>query len=234
LTGDWNIDRGAFFGQVLDPQRVNVEPFEAVPETDGKRWAVWLGADHGSSAPSVFVLLCESPGAQIGEVYFPRGSIIALDDCSHHDPDDYGVGLGWTARRMGEHVVDWLEKGWKLKPSEAKTYVEAAVYASHGHTGTIAQEYEIAGLRVYESKKGRRAEVLQQLSRLFEDAGKLDRPGLYLSSECDYLWHTLPDLQRDPNKPEDTDARGIDHRCDARMYGVNRVKHTVTIEPLRL
>lgn len=234
LTGDFNIDRGAYFGKVLDAKRVTVGPFGTVPETDGERWETWIGMDHGSSSPSVAVLLCESPGAKIGDVYFPRGSIIALGDCAHHDRDDYGAGLGWTARRMGEHVVDWLEKRWELKPREAKTCIDAAVYASHGHSGTIAQEYEVAGLCVYESKKGRRAEVLQRLSRLFEDAGKLDRPGLFLSSECDYLWHTLPDLQRDPNKPEDTDARGIDHGCDVLMYGVNRVKHTVTIVPLRL
>lgn len=222
LTGDFNINRGAYFGQVLDPKRVTVGPFKTVPETHGKRWPTWIGMDHGTKKPAVAVLLCESPGDKIDNVYYPRGSIVALGDCSHHDHDDYGEGLEWTAQRMGEHVVEWLANRWNLKAREAPTYIDAAVYANHGHKGTIAEEYQGAGLSIVASLKGRRAEVLQLLSRLFEDARSLDQPGLCLSTDCDYLWNTLPELQRDPNKPEDTDMHGIDHGCDALMYGVNR------------
>ena len=40
---------------------------------------------------------------------------------------------------------------------------------------------------------------------MLQDAGKPDRPGLYVSRLCEYWWHTIPVLPRDPRKPDDVD-----------------------------
>lgn len=66
------------------------------------------------------------------------------------------------------------------------------------------------------------------------DAGKLDKPGLYLSRGCTYAWDTLPYLARDQKRVEDLDSTGPDHCADALRYGVLRRNTTVTIEPLRM
>lgn len=56
------------------------------------------------------------------------------------------------------------------------------------------------------------------MRRLLNDAGKPDRPGLYVSRRCTYFWATVPYLARDPRRPDDVDTRGPDHAADAVRY----------------
>lgn len=58
---------------------------------------------------------------------------------------------------------------------------------------------------------------------MLADAGKLDRPGLYVSRTCRYFWLTAPYAGRDLKRPEDVDSSGADHALDAIRYGIQRV-----------
>ena len=60
------------------------------------------------------------------------------------------------------------------------------------------------------------------MRRLLQDAGKPDRPGLYVSRLCSYFCDTVPILPRDPRKSDDVDSRAADHAADACRYALNR------------
>src|SRR6185437_16642817 len=109
LEGDWAVNRGAYFAAVLEEARVAVGPFDKVPVWYGEPWYTYLAHDFGSSAPSVTYLLAESPGAKIGEQYFPKGSIVALDEYAVYRRDALNTGLGWTASKTAEALLEFCE-----------------------------------------------------------------------------------------------------------------------------
>jgi len=61
----------------------------------------------------------------------------------------------------------------------------------------------------------------QKMKRLLQDAGKPDKPGLYISRACSYWWATVPYLARDTKRVEDVDSSGPDHGADASRYGLS-------------
>lgn len=61
--------------------------------------------------------------------------------------------------------------------------------------------------------------------RLLADAGKPDKPSLYISRACVYFWSTVPYLARDVKRVEDVDSSGADHAVDAVRYGCLRQRH---------
>jgi hypothetical protein len=71
------------------------------------------------------------------------------------------------------------------------------------------------------------------LQNVTEDNGQ---PGLLVSEQCQYLWQTLPHLQRDPRRLEDLDTKGPDHGADALRYFINsepRVMRVIPTHPAR-
>jgi hypothetical protein len=60
------------------------------------------------------------------------------------------------------------------------------------------------------------------MRRLLADAGKPDKPGLYVSRGCAYFWASVPYLARDQKRVEDVDSSGPDHAADAVRYGCLR------------
>ena len=58
------------------------------------------------------------------------------------------------------------------------------------------------------------------MTRLLSDAGKPDKPGLYISRACEYFWSTVPFLARDSKHIEDVDSSACDHAADACRYGL--------------
>ena len=63
------------------------------------------------------------------------------------------------------------------------------------------------------------------MRRYLADAGKPDKPGLYISRACEYFWSTVPYLARDVRRVEDVDSSGVDHGADAVRYGCLRLRH---------
>lgn len=72
----------------------------------------------------------------------------------------------------------------------------------------------------YPAKKGDRISGWQRMRRMLADAGKVDRPGLYVSRSCEYFWATVPYLARDQRRVEDVDSSGPDHAADSTRYGL--------------
>jgi len=82
---------------------------------------------------------------------------------------------------------------------------------------------------VQRARKGDRVGGWQQMRTMLADAGKPDRPGLYVSRRCRYWWETVPVLARDPKRIEDVDSRGPDHAADACRYAVVGQRPPVTV-----
>lgn len=240
LEGDWAVARGAYFASVLEESRVAVGPFTRLPTSReiprGKvyaelvPWAHWIAHDFGSTAPSCTFLMCESPGAEFEGRFYPRGSIIILDEYAVFRRDSLNLGLGWTAAVTAEAIAEWC-KGWGVR---ARGVGDDAMFARTGHDSSIADEFRHRGVDLQPAQKGDRITGWQRMRRMLADAGKPDVPGLYVSRSCEYFWATVPYLARDQKRIEDVDSSGPDHAADACRYGLLRRNFDATVEPLRL
>lgn len=243
LEGDWSVARGAYFADVLDEQHNAVGPFRVgeLPTSPTERfngitrryeersWDTWLAHDFGSSAPSVTFLMMQSPGAEWGGQYYPRDSVIILDELAAYRRDNLALGLGWTATITAEAIIE-LAKAWRVKPEGV---ADDACFARTGHdSGSLADEFSRKGVTFLPARKGDRIQGWQRMKRLLADAGKPDVPGLYVSRSCEYFWATVPYLARDQKRVEDLDSSGPDHAADACRYGLLRQKITWSLEPL--
>ncbi|HXR91082.1 MAG TPA: phage terminase large subunit [Steroidobacteraceae bacterium] len=216
--GSFLAKTGAFFGLVLDEHRSAVGPFpdHEMPVTLGERWMHWLAHDYGSSAPSVTLLLARSPGAEYCGKFYPRGSVVVLDEFATYQPDDLNEGIRLSVPALAERIKERLCTPWKIS---AQGVADDAIFSETGKF-CIANEFASAGVSFYRARKGGRVAGWQRVCRMLEDAGKPDRPGLYISRDCSYGWSTLPFLPRDKSKLEDVDSRGPDHFADSLRYGL--------------
>ncbi len=234
LDGDWTVIRGAFFASVMDEHRNMIEPWTEIPKTRGvlrsteflthgdvisrDPWRVYLAHDFGVSAPSVTYLVGESPGANGPDGrFYPRGSIILIDEFASALPDDPSRGLGLTVPELAAYIVDMCAR-WGIRPEGV---ADDAIFNKTGsQSGSIADEFLRAGVRFKRANKGSRSAGWEKMRRLLADAGKPDVPGLYISRHCRYFWQTVPSLPRDPRRVEDVDTGAIDHAADACRYAL--------------
>jgi len=240
LEGDWTVARGAYFATVLEESRNAVGPFKSIPESDqykpgdirrGEKWLTWIAHDFGSAAPSVTYLVGESPGAKVDGVFYPRDSLVLIDELAVVRRDNLNLGLNWNAATTAEAIVEFCEK-WKVRP---RGVADDAIFSRTGSSaGSISDEFSRKGVYFQPAKKADRITGWQKMKRLLADAGKPDVPGLYVSRECEYFWSTVPYLARDQKRVEDVDSSGPDHGADAARYGILRRNPNASFEPLRL
>ena len=235
LNGDWSIIRGAYFSGVIDETSCRVEPWPSLPGAEGPgprrmgyrlndglgdRWRYFLAHDFGSAAPSVTYLCGESPGAEGPDGWFyPRGSIVLIDEDAVVHPDDDNAGLNLTVPDQADRIKSMCAR-WG---APAQGVADDAIFNRTGsEAGSIADEFRRARVRFARAKKGARIGGWQKMRRMLADAGKPDVPGLYVSRKCSYWWATVPALPRDPRNPEDVDSSAPDHAADACRYALTR------------
>lgn len=227
LTGDWAVNRGAYFASVLDEARNAVDPWTEIPDD----WDTWLAHDFGSAAPSVTYICARSPGTEHEGRFYPRDSIVLVDELAAVRRDNLNMGLGWTAAVTAEAIKEMCAK-WDVKP---RGVADDACFAKSGYSsGSIADEFMRAGVRFAPARKADRITGWQLMRRLLADAGKPDKPGLYVSRACEYWWATTPYLARDQKRVEDVDSAAPDHAADACRYGLLRMRRTAKVDPLVL
>lgn len=222
IDGDWAVNRGAYFASVLDEGRNAVEPWGAIPEHYGQPWETYLAHDFGSSAPSATYIIAKSPGATHNGIFYPRDSLVLVDELATSKRDRPNEGLGWTVPILSEEILVMCKR-WGIRPSGV---ADDAIFAKSGHgAGSIADEFMRGGVRFIPAQKADRLTGWNIMRRMLADAGKPDTPGLYVSRLCSYFWETVPYLGRDPKRIEDVDSSGPDHAADAVRYGCLRQKH---------
>jgi len=227
LTGDWTCNRGAYFASVLDEGRNAVAHGDNLPEGG----ATWLAHDFGSAAPSVTYLIAQSPGDLHEGVFYPRDSVVLVDELAAVRRDNLNMGLNWTAATTAEAIIEMCRK-WTVKP---RGVADDACFAQSGYSsGSIAEEFSRKGVYFQPAKKASRIAGWQFMRRMLADAGKIDTPGLYVSRGCSYFWDTLPYLARDQKRTEDLDSTGPDHGADACRYGLMRLMRHASISALKM
>lgn len=237
VEGDWLVARGAYFGSCIEESRVMVDAWNSLPQRSRNsqlekhgpgltdRWQTFLAHDYGSAAPSVTYVCAESPGKHGPDgKFYPRGSIILLDELATVDPDDPNQGLGYSVPVLADAIREMCAR-WNIPP---KGYADDAIFFNHGSgSGSIADEFRKAHVHFIRARKGSRIAGWQTMRRMLADAGSADRPGLYVSRACTYWWETVPFLARDPRRIEDLDSRGPDHAADASRYALTRTNPVV-------
>lgn len=232
VDGDWAIARGAYFASVIDEKRNAIDPWPAIPKLPyrgygegGGHWPTYLAHDFGSSAPSVTYVMVKSPGGEGPDgKFYPRDSLIVVDELATCKRDRPGEGLGWTVPILAEEIVAMCKR-WGIRPEGV---ADDAIFAKSGHgSGSIADEFTRCGVRFRPAKKADRLTGWNIMRRLLADAGKPDVPGLYVSRACEYFWSTVPYLARDQKRVEDVDSSGPDHGADAIRYGCLRQTNTL-------
>jgi len=224
LDGDWGVVRGAYFGPVLSEKRNSIDPWPKLPDWPARSF--FLAHDYGSSAPSVTYLCAESPGAYgPDDRFYPRGSLILVDELATNISGQPSQGLGWTVDKLADAIKAMCSKWGIKRPSGC---ADDACFSQHGHSaGSIADEFKRYGVRFYPAKKGGRLPGWEIVRRLLSDAGKPDKPGLYVSRHCAYFWETVPVLGRDPRRVEDVDSKQPVHAADAVRYACMRQRNDI-------
>jgi len=226
LSGDWAIARGAYFASVLEEKRNASDPWKEIPYG----WETYLAHDFGSSAPSATYIVAKSPGGLGGNgEFFPRDSLVLIDELATSRPSDPTKGLGWTVPTLAGEIVTMC-KAWKIRPEGV---ADDAIFARMGSgEGAISDEFRRAGVYFFPAKKADRLTGWNIMRRMLADAGKPDVPGLYITRNCRYFWQTVPSLARDPRRVEDLDSSGPDHAADAVRYACLRQKRVAIVTPL--
>lgn len=223
LSGDWAVNRGAYFAGCLDEKRNRVGEWQRIP--DG--WGTYLAHDFGSSAPSVTYIVARSPGDEVGGVWYPRNSLVLVDELATNKPGNLNVGLGWTVPVLADAIRDMCRR-WDVY---ATGVADDAIFAKGGHSaGSIADEFTRERVHFQPAKKADRITGWNTMKRLLQHAGAPDRAGLYVSTRCRYWWDTVPALPRDPKRIEDVDSSGPDHGADACRYGCFRQAPALTMK----
>jgi hypothetical protein len=228
VEGDWAVARGAYFASVLDEGRNAVQPWQGLPRTRwGDPWETYLAHDFGSSAPSVTYVVTVSPGDHGPDGrFYPRGSLVLVDELATNKPDRLNEGMGWTVPILAEEILALCQR-WRIAPEGV---ADDAIFAKTGHSaGSIADEFRRLGVNFHPAKKADRLTGWNIMRRLLADAGQPDKPGLYVSRACTYFWETVPFLPRDVKRVEDVDSHGADHAADAVRYGCLRLRNGVEL-----
>jgi hypothetical protein len=124
-----------------------------------------------TAAPTVALLLAESPGGTLGAQYFPTGSVITLDEVTTARPDDPNRGSGATVAAVADAILTELCRKWGVRVVGC---LDDACVAGHSHATTIADEYASAGLALSPARKADRLSGWTRLRRYMADAGTAD------------------------------------------------------------
>ena len=221
LDGSFAAMKGGYFSSVIDESRNAFDPWPRMPPPrywGGGEWETFIAMDWGSSHPACVYVCAESPGAEAFGRFYPRDSLILVDELATNAPDSLTEGMGYTTVALAEQIVEMCER-WKIRPQGC---ADDACFAKTGAAaGSIGDEFRKKGVYLYPARKGSRIDGWQVMRKLLQAAGT-DAPGLYVSRSCSYWWSTVPFLPRDPRRPEDVDSRGPDHAADATRYACLR------------
>jgi hypothetical protein len=214
LEGDWNVFKGARFGNFRTDLHV-VAP-EDLPIPGGAGITRARGIDWGSEQPFVCLWgarLADDLVVVYREVYGPGLSSAEQAALIRASETDEEAGPG----RPIPAALD--PQCWASSPDDPSP---PRMRGGVGHArelpprGSIAWHYQRAGLPVRRADNRRVEGAAAVADRLKPRPDGTVRLKIY--STCTELIRTLPALQRDPRRPEDVLKCSIDHWYDALRY----------------
>ena len=198
--GDWEIAAGQFLDNFRYEEHV-IEPFPTPPE-----WHYFMGMDYGYKHPTVFLLL-----AQDGD-----DNIYVIDE---------HVQAGWLPQQHADAVKALVERNGASSETLWYVYAGPDVFARKSEF-TIADHYEDLGVPLHKADTDR-VQGAHEIRNRLGNAEIGIPPSLFIFNRCRRLIECLPNLQNDPNNPEDVlkvnvneEGIGGDDTYDALRYAV--------------
>ena len=246
IDGHWDVIRGgAFFAGCLDekrvmfpawriPEGVTVKRFlkpESHPvgddiflaEPDLEPWRFWLAMDWGFSSPCIVYICGRSPGQTVAGRYYPRKSVLLLDEVSTAWPDQLHQGMEMPVADVAVLIKHMCNR-YGVAPHGV---ADDAAGIRNQDGVSVVDSFADNGVYFREAGKGSRIGGWTFMRELLNNAGKVDRAGLYVSDACRNFWNTVPFLARSMRNPEDCDG-ALDHAADAARYGCIQKSNGVT------
>lgn len=216
LDGNWDIVPGAYFEDILDPDRHRIARF--MPPSDWKRWRA---LDWGFSSPfSVGWYAMDFDGV----IYRYR----ELYGCKPNQPNK-GIRLpaDELARRIVRIEKQERDAGFSFDKNPAGTDIWASSQLRQAE-----KELTIARIMANEGAKWVPANTTQgsrivgwqtMVSAFYSDS-------FYVTENCSDWWRTVPVLMPDEDNPEDVDTEQEDHAGDETRYSI-RSRRAAPAEP---
>jgi hypothetical protein len=108
---------------------------------------------------------------------------------------------------------------------EPEGVADDAIFARTGASaGSIADEFQYAGVHFQRCGKADRISGWQTVKRSLANAGKPDMAGLFISRAYTAFWATVPYLARDERRSEDVDTHG-NHDGDQRLGAAHQQRY---------
>jgi len=214
LSGSWVLGDDLALPE-FDVEHHVLEPFE-IP----KEWKIRRGYDYGFSAPYACLWVAISNGEEVNGKYFPRGSLIFINEI--YGVDKYGNGLKENVSKTA----------LKIKRKEVAQGIEDRVVAGPADNSIFSREQGPAiadtmaelGVDFVRSDKspGSRLNGLAIINQYLKaaKAARPERPGMWFFNSCVHTIQELQDLQLDAKTLEDVDTTQDDHAYDVVRYHV--------------
>lgn len=145
----------------------------------------------------------------------------------------------WLPERHAPAIRSMLGRHGLEIRSLARFVARADVFGKQSDGSSVASQYARLGIRLTAANMER----VQRWSEILRRLGDVDagiRPSLFIHERCARLIECLPNLQHDPNRPEDVlkvdcddDGNGGDDAADAFRYLVQSTGRTVRQVKLR-
>ena len=222
--GDWDIIAGGFFESAWDITWNVLDDFEP-PE----HWMFRRGFDWGYTRPSSLGIWAISPGEVVGDRYFPKNSLVRVDEWYPVKRDRYGAsipndGQMFSNFEQGRAIAEvWPSKKYFADQADPSIFTEQGGDSIYDQIRRGSQSMGV-DLNFYAADNARHPGWQKMLEMM--KAAHSERPeqaGLYVSSQCKDFLRTVPVLMRDSKDPDDVDTEQEDHIGDETRYVVQSV-----------
>lgn len=227
LHAIWAAPPTAFFGEV-DWSAVTIPNIE--PPSKGR---IRISLDWGQTDPNAVVYCYPAKNEDValpdGRVlHLRKGDVVVLDEL--YTATKPGVGIRLAPYELADRIKAVVEKhGWDPRILRASGNVADTQIFDPGRNdarASTADDLEKSGLVFEPADKARKLGAVQMLKMLMAakppENGVREQPALYICEGCTNLLRSLPNLQRDPDDPDDVDSSGDDHLYDSLRYFLRR------------
>lgn len=221
LEGDWEILSSGGIADLWRAKYHVIQPFK-IPHT----WRIDRGYDYGSSSPAAGVWFAESDGSEFvdakgHECWVPAGTLFIIGEV--YLANKRLEGLRLTADEQGRRLKQYeLDEGLvgRVRPGPA----DNAIFSSEPGHKSVADEMAVHSMTFNRSNKrpGSRVTGLQLLRTRLKNATQrpMERPGLFVFSNCHHTIRTMPNLENDDKNMEDIGTDQEDHIYDVVRYRI--------------
>jgi hypothetical protein len=235
LSGSWDITSGGMFDDVWSASHHIIPPFN--PTLIPREWRIDRAYDHGSSSPFSVGWYAESNGEPfrsptnqqlIGNI---KGDIIRFGEWYGWNGRD-NEGLKMDAYRIGQGIRE-RESDWGISQRVKTGPADTQIFDNQNEKGSIAHDLARAGVNWNPADKGpgSRKQGWQTIRTMLRDVipvnGVRERPGFFVTSNCEQFIRTVPSLTRDDKDLDEINKTSEDHVADEVRYRLRRKPNSI-------